>query len=188
MGPGVLRPAVARVVEHRRRRRRAGTQRLGHVLAQLGETPPAAGRASAGRRLDDALARQMRRQWLAGGPLAGEARHGRRPGRGHLGGDLVLAGAGPQLLQLQLELLDQAPGALRPGSEQLSLELGDLQLQMRDLSLGFGGGGAGGGQLGRGIIPLLRRLARQGARGDQRRLQRVNVLRQGVGGSSHAPD
>jgi hypothetical protein len=130
----------------------------------------------------------MRRQRLAGGPLAGEARHGRRLGRGHLGGDLILAGTGLQLLQLQLELIDQPLGALRPGSEQLSLELGDLQLQMGDLSLVFGGGGVGGGQLGRGLIPLLRRPARQSARGDQRRLQGVDVLRQGVGGSSHAPD
>lgn len=67
---------------------------------------------------------------LARGPLAREGGHALRLGCRHLGGDLVFAGARLQLLQLQLELIEQAAGALGMRPEQLALELGDLQLQM----------------------------------------------------------
>ena len=126
-----------------RQERAEPIERFGDVLAQRGQTAPAAGRASAGRRLDYALSWQMRGQRLSGRPLARVARHRRLHGRGDLGGEIILAGLGLQLLQLQLALVDQTLGALRTGSEQLSLELGDPQLQMGDLSLVLGNGVSG---------------------------------------------
>ena len=113
-------------------------QRLGDVLAQLGQ--PRAAAAGAGRwaRLDHPLARQMLGKGLARRPLAGEGRHVRGLGRGDLGGDFVLGGRGLQFLQLQLHLVQQPDRALRARAIELALELLDLQLQMRDQGLVVG--------------------------------------------------
>ncbi len=75
-------------------------QRLGDVLAELGEARTAA--AGAGRRSghDDPLPGQVLRKWLARGPLAREGGNVRGPGRGHLGGELILGGRSLQLLEL----------------------------------------------------------------------------------------
>ena len=107
---------------------------------------------------------------LARRPLASESGDALRLGCGHLGGDLVLGGAGLQLLQLQLELIKQATRALGVRAIQLPLQLGDLQLQMGDLRLIVRGLGAGDSQLRLGDIG-----ARLGGR--QGRPQRVDLLR-----------
>ncbi len=74
---------------------------------------------------------------------------------------------------------------MRP--EQLALELANLQLQVGDLGPIVGGFGAGGGKFGLSLIACRDRFISFGPRGDQRRLQGVNVVRQGVGGKDPAP-
>jgi len=49
----------------------------------------------------------MLRERLTRGALAGEGRHRRGLGHGHLGGDLVLGGRALQFLELQLDLIEQ---------------------------------------------------------------------------------
>ena len=146
-------------------------QCLGDVLAQLGEPRPAAAGAGRGAGHDDPLARQVLGERLAGRTLARERRHAGGLSRRQLGGELVLRGRGFQLLELQLQLIEQTPCALRARSVSIPLELLDLQLQMGDQGLVVGGLGPGPSELG--------------ARGEQRRLERFNVVGKGVEASVH---
>ncbi len=146
-------------------------QCLGDVLAQLGEPCPAAAGAGRGAGHDDPLARQVLGERLAGRTLARERRHAGGLGRRQLGGELVLRGRGFQLLELQLQLIEQTPCALRARSVSIPLELLDLQLQMGDQGLVVGGLGPGPSELG--------------TRREQRRLERFNVVGKGVEASVH---
>jgi hypothetical protein len=102
-------------------------ERLGGVLAQLGQLAAAAG-AGSRRRQDDPLARQVGRQrrahrlasgravWAAAAPiLAGCLLR--------LGG--ILAGGGDQLAEFELQLVDQLAAALGGGAVLVALEPGD---------------------------------------------------------------
>ncbi len=140
-------------------------QRLGDILAELAQARASAAQTGAGSRHDDPLSGQMLRERLAGGPPAREGRHRRGLTHRRLGGDLVLGGRGLQLFELQLHLIQEPGGALGVWPETLTVELGDLQLQMRDQGLVIGPLGAGLGELG--------------LRPRQRRLQRFKVLRGG---------
>ena len=64
-------------------------QRLGDVLAKLGQSRAAAAEAGVRPRHDDPFAGQVFGERLAGRPFARERRHCRGPGRGYLGSDLV---------------------------------------------------------------------------------------------------
>ena len=72
---------------------------------------------------------------LAGGTAALEALH-RRLRHGRLGGDRVLGGGRLQVLELQFHLLDQPGAAFGPLAILLTLQLGDLELEVRDHRLG----------------------------------------------------
>jgi hypothetical protein len=146
-------------------------QRLGDILAQLAQALAAAAQAGDRRRLDDPLARQMLGKGFARRPLARE-RRGRRLGGGPLGGEFVLGGRSLKLLELQLQLIQKLGGALRARAEAIPVELLDLQLEMGDQGLVIGPLSPDGGDLG--------------ARRDQRRLQRFDVVRQGFEGGAHA--
>ncbi len=102
-------------------------------------------------------------------PAAGLAAAARR-----FGGTGVLGGGRLQLLELQLQLVEQPAPVLRRRPEPLALQLGDHQLQMRDHRLG-----AGRPRLG---------LAACRALGEERRLQRLEVVGNGVGRAAHAAD
>ena len=115
-------------------------QRLGDILAQLGQLAAAA-RAGARCGHHDALARQMGRQRRAHRPLAGEA-----DDRGRGGGDdgsFVLGRTRLQLLELQLHLIEQALPAFGGLPKPVALHLGDQELQMRHHRLGAGSAGLG---------------------------------------------
>jgi hypothetical protein len=94
-------------------------QRLGDILAQLGQLRAAAARAAGWRGDHHPLARQMLGEGLARGPLATEARHRRGPGCGRFGHQLVLGGRGFQLLELQLHLVEQPAAALGMWTEPI---------------------------------------------------------------------
>lgn len=113
-------------------------ERLGDVFTDPAQAGAAASRASAGRRNDDALARQMLRKRLAGWSAPFKAGCSGGLASRQLSHCLVLAGRGFQLLELKLELVQQAAAPLRPGAEKLVLELLDLQLEMRDQCLVIG--------------------------------------------------
>ncbi len=114
-------------------------QRLGDVLAQLGKPIRAATATDLRRRNHHALARQMLRERLARWPPASE-RLDCRGLRGCLfGGELVLARARLQLLELQLQLVEQARLALRALAVDLAPQLLDHQFQGGDDRLGVRG-------------------------------------------------
>ncbi len=153
-------------------------QRLGDVLAQLRQLGATTGQARTGGRHDDAFARQVLGERLTRRRLALEAAHaGGLLGRG-LGNKGVFAGVGFEFLELQLHLVEQAARAFGAGAVLLALELGDLQLQMRDQRRGgalagrrigepgFGGVGAGNGRC-------------------NQRLERFDVVGQGGNGGDH---
>ena len=154
-------------------------QRLGNVLAQLAQSRAAAAQARRRSRLDHPLARQMFGERLARWPLAGEGHDIRRLGNRALGGDLVLARRTLEFLKRQLHLIEQPNCALRALAIELPGQLLDLQSLMRD---------HGGivGRLGLGYSRFRLGLCRPGALGNQRRPQRVNVVRQVFAGGRHA--
>ena len=133
-------------------------QRLGDGLAELAQPRAAAAVAGRRRRNDDALARQMLGERLAGRAFARERRNVRRLGGGALGGDLVLGGGGLQLFELQLHLIEQARRALRARPVDLPLELGDLQVLTRDRRRVVGQLGAGERQLGSQRSDVVRKI------------------------------
>ena len=106
-------------------------QRLGDVLAQLGELASAAG-TGAGRRDYDPLARQMRRQRAPDWPATREVLCCCSLRCPPPSGDLRLGGVGLQVLELQLELVEHLAAALGRAAVLLTAQLGDQQLQMRD--------------------------------------------------------
>lgn len=99
-----------------------------------------------------------------------ERGNARRLGGGGLGRELVLAGVGLKILELQLQLLEQAATALGAGAVLLAPELGDLQLEVRDHRLGRALPRRGGGQPRLGVIGPP-------DRGDEQRLERADVVR-----------
>ena len=110
-------------------------QGLGDVLAQLAESVRAATGAALRRRNHHPLARQMRREGLARGRLAGEGLDLGGPRRRLFGGELVFARPRFQFLELQLQLIQQARLALRALAVELAPQLGDLQLESDPISL-----------------------------------------------------
>ena len=139
-------------------------ERLGDILADLGELAPAAARARRRRRVNNPPARQIGRK-VAPRPLTPrEALHVDAP---RLGLRLILARRRSQFLELKFQLIDEPLAALGARTEHRALHLLDHQLQMRD----------------------QRFRARQlGARLDQRRLQRRRVLGKMIPCPSHDRD
>ena len=156
-------------------------QCLGDVLSHLGQPPPAARWTGAGGGLDHPLARQVFGEWLAGGMSAHEGGDLGGLGCCRLGGDLICAGGGLQLLQLEFKLVEQTLCALRVGAEPLALELGDLQFEVGDLGLILRHLGTGRGQ-------RLHGQARLGTGGNQSRHESVGIQRQVVGLAVHAEE
>ena len=109
-------------------------QRLGDVLAQLGQLP-AAGGARARRRDHDPLARQMRRQGSTHRTATHEARAPPCRSAAALGGDRALGRVGFEFLELQLQLVEHLAAALGGLAILLAPELGDQEPQMRDQGL-----------------------------------------------------
>ena len=107
-------------------------QRLGHVLADLAQCHAAAARAGRGRRIDNALARQMLRQWSAGRTTPLERGHhnllGRRWGC-HLGRGFCLRRIRLQISELQFELIKRR-ATLRGLAEPLVPQLPDRELEL----------------------------------------------------------
>ena len=120
------------------------------------------------------LARQMRRQRRAHRLGAHERTHGRLVRCRMGGGRFVLGCGGLEFLELHLQLVEQLAAALGGGAEAVTLHLGDQQLQMRDHRLGTRGAGL--------------ELTPRGTLGEQRRLQRVDVVGKRVGPVAHADD
>ena len=108
---------------------------------------------------------------LPGGPLALKQGNARGLRGGHLRGEIIFAGAGLELFQLQLELVEQPPAALGAGAVLFTPELGDLQLQVRDQGIAGRGLGSCGGKLG--------------GHGNHQRPERFDTVRQGRNGGFH---
>jgi len=156
-------------------------QRLGDVFAQLAQPRAATALADRRPRLDHPLARQMLGEGLARWPHAGEGRHIGGVRDGPLGGYLVLGRRSLELLEDQGHLIEQLHAAFRALTIELAGQLGDLQPLVRDQSLIVGGLGLGHRQFGRD--PRC-----PGALGDQRRLQRGDIVGEVIGHLHHGPD
>ena len=113
-------------------------QRLGDVLAELGE--PGRPAAGAGGRAgnDDPLARQMLREGLARWLLARERANRGAFGRSPFGGELILRRGRFELLQFELHLIEKPRAPFAALAVNLAPHLLDGQTQMRDQSLGAG--------------------------------------------------
>lgn len=111
------------------------------------------------------------------GLRAGRLRVDAATADGGFGGNLILGGRALELLEGQLHLVEQPRRPFRALAEELALQLLDLQLLVRDQSLVVGGLGPGHRRLrldpGRVLEPLP-------PLGGQRRLQRVDIIRQGI--------
>jgi hypothetical protein len=154
---------------------------LGDVLAQLAQPGAAAALAGGGRGLDHALARQMLGKGLARRSPTGERHDLGGARRGLFGGDLVLGRRTRQFVEPQGELIEQSHHTLGALTVELALQLGDLQLLVRDQRLVVGGARPGIGQL---------RLDLERPRGGrlQRSLERGNIIRRGGDGVGHGED
>lgn len=130
-------------------------------------------------RADDALARQVIGERLAARALALEGGDGQGLCGGGLGDQLILAGIGLEVFELQLHLRQEALAAFCAGSVRLALQLGDLQLEVGDHRLG--------GALARLCVgePCLGLVGSPGCR-VQQRLERCDVVRNGRNGGFHA--
>jgi hypothetical protein len=146
-------------------------QGLGDVFAELRQFGRAAARTSLRRGNNDALARQMIRKRLSARPLALEG-FDRGRARRLFGGEFVFRRTRLRFLELELQLIEKARRALRARSINRAPKLLDFELQMRDQRMVIGGCGPGAGQFSADRRSL-------GARRDQRRLQRVDVVRNG---------
>ncbi len=112
-------------------------QRLGHVLADLGQPQSAAAGASLRRLDDDAFALDVVRPGLADRPLAREGGGlGHRRGGCGLRGEFILGCGGDEVFEFQLQLLDQPRRALGALPVEFALELFDPQLKMSDQRCG----------------------------------------------------
>ena len=117
---------------------------------------------------------------LARRPLAGEGRHIRCLRHGALGGNLILGRRAREFLERQLHLVEQSHRPFRARAVELTRQFCDLQSLVGDQGFIFGGLGLGDRQLG---FDPRRPLAL----GDQHRLQRGDVVREGLG-RRHEPD
>ena len=104
-------------------------ERLGDILADLGELAPAAARTRRRRRVNNPSARQVGREVAPRPRAPREALHldARR-----LGLRLILARRRSQFLELQFQLIDKPLAALGARTEHRALHLRDRQLQMRN--------------------------------------------------------
>ena len=111
---------------------RDNVERLGDILADLGELAAAAAWAGRRCRVDNPPARQIGGKVPPRRLLPREALHldARR-----LRLRLILPRSRGQLLELQFHLVDQPLAALRARTEHLALHLGDHQLQVLDQRL-----------------------------------------------------
>lgn len=98
-----------------------------------------------------------------------------------LGDQIVFGGVGLELFELELHLVEEAAAALGAGAILLTLELGDLQLEVSDQGLDGALVGQGVGELGLCVISLAGHRRHQ-------RLERFNVVRKGRGGGFHGPE
>jgi hypothetical protein len=89
------------------------------------------------------------------------------------GSDFILGRGGLEFLKLHLQLVEQLAATLCRGTEPITLHLGDQQLQMRNHRLGAR-------RAGLELAPCC-------AFGQQRCLQRVDVVREGLGCAVHKP-
>jgi hypothetical protein len=139
-------------------------ERLGDILADLGEFAAATTRTARRCRMNDAPTRQI------GGKLAPRRlapREAPHFDACRFGLGLVLSRCRGQLLELQLQLIDEPLAALGTRTELLALHLRDHQLQVINQSL---------------------RTHQLGARLDQRRLQRISAVGKVISGPSHGGD
>jgi hypothetical protein len=113
----------------------------------------------------------MRWQWCPHRLGTGERTHRRVAGCG--GGDFVLSRRCLEFLELHLQLVEQLATTFRRGAEPIALHLGNQQLQMRNHRLDIG-------RAGLELLPCR-------AFGQQRRLQRVDVIRKRLGCTAHKP-
>ena len=116
---------------------------------------------------------------LACRALAGKRHHIRGLGHGALGGDLVLARRTLEFFERQLDLIEQPHRAFRALPVERARQLRDLQLLMGNHGLVVGSLGLGHRQFrfdSGGPVTL----------GGQRRLQRVDIVRQVFEGRGHA--
>ena len=149
---------------------------LGDVLAQLRELRASAAGAGRRRRVQDALTRQVLRKWLAGGLLAGEGRDLGGFSCRHLGEEIVFRCAGLDLFELQLELVDEAGRSLGGLAVLFALQLGDLELEMRDECLVVGDLGASDSGVGDSCGGVRHCQIPFGFGGENARLQSLNVI------------
>jgi hypothetical protein len=161
-------------------------QRLGDVLAQLAQPSAAAAMAGGRSRLDYPLARQMLRERLTRRALAGKGHNIGGLGDGALGGNLVLGGRTLEFLEPQFHLINEPHTAFRVLAIELARQLLDLQSLMGDQGLIVGYLGLGNRQFrldpdrpGRFVDALV-------ALGNQRRFQRIDIVRYGFNGIVHA--
>ena len=145
-------------------------QRLGDRLPEFGERATAA-RAARRRWQYDALAGQMRWQWCPHRLGTAERTHRRVVVRRGGGSDFILGRGRFEFLELHLQLVEQLAATFRRGAEPIALHLGDQQLQMRNHRLRTRGAGL--------------ELAARRTLGEQRRLERVDVIGKRVGGGVH---
>jgi hypothetical protein len=139
-------------------------ERLGDSLADLGELGAATTRTARRRRMNDAPTRQI------GGKVAPRRlapREALHLNRRRFCFGLVLSQCRGQLLELQFQLIDEPLAALGARAELLALHLRDHQLQVIDQRL---------------------RTHELGARLDQRRFERIGVVRKVISGPSHGGD
>jgi len=122
-------------------------ERLGYILAQLGQAAATAGRARAWRRDDDTFAGQMIGEWLACRLPALERGDTRRLRRSRFGCQIVFGSVSFEVFELQLHLLEQAARPFGAGAKLLAPELGDLQLEVGDDRFGGTLAGMGVGEL-----------------------------------------
>ena len=156
-------------------------ERLGDVLAQLGQSRAATACAGCGPGYDHPLTWQIIGEWLPGRPLAAECGDSGCLGYFPLSLEFVLCGRGLQLLELQFQLIDQTARTFRARAVDLALELLDLQLLPCDQRFGIGLLGACDGGLGLGCI---------GARTlrDERRFKHRDIVGQGCRIGLHKTD
>jgi len=107
-------------------------------------------------------------------------------GNGAFRGQLIFGGARFQLLELQRQLIDEPLRSLRAGTVELALQLGDPQLLMRNQGQVFRRLGPCHRQFCCAGIAFRHDLSHLRAFDCQRRLQRINILRQVFTGSGHA--
>ena len=128
--------------------------------------------------LRDTLAGQMLGKRLPDRPSAFERDDAGGVGDGDLGGEVILAGVGFEVFELELHLLEQAAAALGTRTVLLAPELCDLQFEVRDdrLDGALAGNRIGGARLG--FVGAL-----QG--GDEQHLERFDIVRKGRNHRGH---